>query len=283
MNNQCIMKRFTRAVSFVGIILLLTISIGYAQQPLKVISYNIFEGMRKDSTEGKAVFSNWIKSQNPTIVALQECNNFTQKKLEVLARSYGHPYAVLLKEDGYPVALTSKFPIVAIDKVLDNMHHGFIVAKTNGINIIVLHLSPHKFWKRREEIDVILQTVKARQYMDGPWMLMGDFNSLSPLDSNLYADGKLIQRYQEAAKKYSFHENLVNGNAIDYTVQQKMLDAGFIDAAYTTSPQDYSSRIDYIYISKELKSDLIKSDFIKDDFTADRSDHRPVYLELKAH
>ncbi|MEB3375287.1 hypothetical protein SFC43_25780 [Bacteroides sp. CR5/BHMF/2] len=39
-----------------------------------------------------------MRNQNPDIVCLQEANKFTQKSLEALAASYGHPYAVLQKE-----------------------------------------------------------------------------------------------------------------------------------------------------------------------------------------
>lgn len=87
------------------------------KQAMKIISYNIEYGMRADTTAGKTIFSTWMRNQDPDIVCLQEANKFTQKSLEALAASYGHPYAVLQKEKGFPTAITSKYPIVNIMKV----------------------------------------------------------------------------------------------------------------------------------------------------------------------
>ncbi len=267
----------------------LSFSLASAQNKnMKILCYNILEGMKKDTTEGKVVFAEWIKAQDPDILALQEVNKFTQKKLEDLARSYGHPYAVLLKENGYPVALTSKYPIVNVSKVIDNMHHGFIQAKVADLNIIVLHLSPHKYWKRREEIKVVLETIASSPDKD-KWMIMGDFNSLSPLDAGHYTDGLLLKRYQEAKKKYSFHENLIdNDSALDYSIHQAILEFGLVDGmlqdksfSVKNEPKG-GSRIDFIYVSKDLKNKVTNGGFITNDFTRYYSDHRPVYIELKA-
>ena len=61
---------------------------------LKIICYNILYGMRRDTTQGKRLFAEWVRQQNPDILALQEVNDFTQFTLETLAAEYGHDYAV---------------------------------------------------------------------------------------------------------------------------------------------------------------------------------------------
>ena len=124
----------------------------FAENKVRVISFNILEGMKTDTTPGKQVFVDWVKKQAPDILALQECNKFTQKSLEELARSYGHPYAVIVKEKGYPTGLTSKYPITDIQKITNNMTHGFILARVKDLNIVVLHLNPHSYMKRRAEM-----------------------------------------------------------------------------------------------------------------------------------
>ncbi|TZF82324.1 hypothetical protein FW774_16250 [Pedobacter sp. BS3] len=281
-----------RSLSY--IILVISIITGgssriFAQQSLKVISYNILEGMVRDTTAGKKDFVAWLKQQNPDILALEECNKFTQKSLEEMAHQYGHPYAVLLKETGYPVALTSKYPIVNVHRVLDNMHHGFILARIKDYHVIVLHLSPHKYRKRREEIDVILQTIAA-QPSQKRWMIMGDFNSYSPLDKANYADGKTVKWLQDLAKKYPFHDNLIDGQYLDFEVQQKILDFGLIDVLKRQAekhPADAKNiipgknRIDYIYVSKDLGNKVTDARFLRDDFTKTHSDHIPIIIELK--
>ena len=275
---------------------IININCSLKAENIKILSYNIYIGMSLDKSEDKSDFIKWINTMSPDIVSLQEVNGFTQEKLEKTARKYGHPYAVLLKEEGYPVALTSKYPIVNVRKVIDNMHHGFIQAQILDFNIIVLHLSPHKYWKRSEEIDLILSTIKSTD-SNGKWIITGDFNTYSPLDSLAYQDGLLKERIKELENKYKSHENLKNNN-IDYSTIQKVLDSGFYDAfklknsAYTfTIPTLFlehadlknqaTKRIDYIFISKNLKKKLLNPTIIKDDFTNYKSDHYPVFIEIK--
>ncbi|GHT76430.1 hypothetical protein FACS189463_1490 [Bacteroidia bacterium] len=264
-------------------------------QNLKILSYNIYKGMTFDTSEDKVDFVEWVKALSPDIVALEEVNDFTQAKLESLARKYEHPYAILLKEKGFPVALTSKYPIVNARKVTDNMHHGFIQAQILDFNILVTHLSPHKYWKRGEEIDLILSTINHTN-PEEKWIVAGDFNAYSPLDSLGYQDGLLKERIMMYEKKYQSHENLKDNN-IDYSVIQKVLDFGFYDALklkndtyISTAPtleetymesNNATFRIDYIFVSKNLKNQVLNCSVIKDEFTDHKSDHYPVFLELR--
>lgn len=264
------------------------------QKAIKVISYNIFEGMRLDTTANKDLFVDWVKQQNPDILALQEVNKFTQVRLEALARKFDHPYAVLLKEKGFPVALTSKYPIVNVQKVLDNMHHGFIMADIAGYNIIVVHLSPHKYWKRHEEIDLILETATS-QLNKNKSIILGDFNAIAKSDKDYYANGKILQKYIDMGKRYAFHDNLIDGK-LDFGVHEKIEKQAYIDVFKlknkrydSTRPTVYSaddgrnasSRIDFIYVNKNLKSKVVESAIIKDTFTNNYSDHYPVMMVLK--
>ncbi|NLR65934.1 exonuclease III [Chitinophaga varians] len=273
----------------VSLFLCLYIAGAQAQAPFRVLSYNILEGMVTDTTKGKEVFVQWVKQFNPDIVALQECNKFTQKTLEELAATWGHPYAVIVKENGYPTGLTSRYPITNIRKVNENMTHGFIMANVLDYNIVVLHLNPHKFRKRREEIANILANVEQTKEKRG-WILMGDFNSNTAQDMARLDTNRIKLAHLNAVKKNPNIENLDNGS-IDFEVQQRMLDAGFIDALFeqdrlerATGGKDIirsTSRIDYIYLSKDLAKKLKTCHFIYDDFTAKYSDHKPVYMELK--
>ncbi|RPE08808.1 exonuclease III [Chitinophaga lutea] len=261
-----------------------------AQGTFRVLSYNILEGMVKDTTKGKTVFVEWVKARNPDVVALQECNGFTQKTLEELALSYGHPYAVIVKENGYPTGLTSRYPIADIRKVNESMTHGFIMARIEQYNIVVLHLNPHKHLKRRAEIAQVLKNVELQKDRKN-WIMMGDFNSVSPLDKERIEKSGYIARQQAAAAKRPMLDNLVNGNAVDYQVQQHILDAGFTDAGHTYDAREKArtgksiintdTRIDYIYLSSDLAKKLAACSFIYDDFTATHSDHRPILLDLK--
>src|SRR5687767_2544236 len=160
---------------------------------LRAISYNIFEGMRLDTSAGKPVFVQWVKQMDPDVLALQEVTGFTQSSLEKLAESYGHPYAVLLIEgEKFPVAITSRYPIVNVQKVSDNMDRGFIVARVKDLNIVSLHFTPFDYRKRRQEVDLLLAHIKV-QSSKQQWVIMGDFNTVSPADSANYSDGRMVE------------------------------------------------------------------------------------------
>lgn len=255
----------------------------HAQQEnkVKIICYNILEGMVTDTSPNKQVFAKWVEFQNPDILALQETNNFTQDKLEDLAHSYGHPYAILSKEPGYPPSLTAKKPILNAVKLVDNLWHACVIAEVDGYHIISLHLSPHQYVSRGLDIELILQTIRSKGDFK-KWIIMGDFNSISPLDKDKYADGKYTDRMKEHEDKNPTHHNLVSGQ-LDYSVHQRILDFGFVDAikqAPDYSSKAYDRRIDFIYVSPDLKDKIQSAGFITDDFTKVYSDHKPIFVIL---
>lgn len=282
---------------FLFLMLLMLITHVHAQHAgLRVMTYNIYEGMKLDTAAGKPVFAAWIKKMDPDILALQECTGFTQASLEKLAESYGHQYAVLLIEgEKFPVAITSKYPILNVQKVSDNMDRGFISATIKGYNVISLHLTPFDYRKRAQEVDLLLAHIEATGNKKNR-IVMGDFNTLSPADSAHYSDGRMVGNYQAYEKKYPPILKLVDGK-IDYSVIQKVLNASLVDALKLSAPEfvktihpkrfepktgeDVSSRIDFIFVSKDLVKKIKGVKVLTDEFTDNFSDHYPVLMELK--
>jgi exodeoxyribonuclease III len=292
-------------LKFVAIIsgIMLSTSTAFAAlddvKQLKMISYNAYNGMQLDQSEGKQKFIQWAKAQDADIIAWQEMNFFTREKLEKFAASYGHKYAVLLKESPddaafFPVAITSKYPIIHVNKVIDNMWHGALYADIGKYHFVVTHMNP--FWtaKRIDEINLIIDSIKYSHDPNGKWIIAGDLNSFSPADKTEYDKSNLLEDIKEKQKKRPILENLVDGQ-LSYTVQQNLLDAGFIDALklknknfVATAPTkvfyDQAStplRYDYIYISPMLKNDVMDVKVLKDEFTDNYSDHYPVQMIIK--
>lgn len=271
--------------------LLLSISTSWSQQPLTYLSYNILEGFKSDSVL-KADFTKWIKDKNPDIVAFQETNNFTQKSFEIFASGYGHPYAILGKEPGYPVALTSKYPIVNVQKVLDNMWHGYIYAQILDYHIFVLHLSPHNQHKRSLEIQQLIAHSKTLP-ANAKIIFSGDFNALSDKDAAHYTDD-LVKSMRESEAKQAHIRNLKNGQ-IDYSILNAMEKAGYTDVhnhfvkkfkssiptGKYAQPNSIPRRIDFIMVSANLVPAILESDIIHDRYTEYLSDHYPVIMKLK--
>ncbi len=281
--------------------LLLIINLCVYAQPhehnrIKILSYNVLYGLQKDSTNIDN-YKKLIAKLKPNIVATQEMNGWTQKSLEQLAHSYGHPYALQSKEEGFPVALTAQYPLVNFKKVTENMWHSFIYAKVEGLHIFVIHFSPFSYKKRLEEVETII----AHTYdipSTEPILIMGDFNSLYELDTKYYGD-KILKSALDQEEKHVHIRNLNNGR-LDYSVLNKLTKAGFKDA-FGLKNLDFMStiptykdgngvikatlegnprRIDFIFLNETATKRLVSSTIIKDDLTHLISDHYPVFIEL---
>lgn len=260
----------------------------------KILSYNILEGFKKDSSKRRS-FIQWADSIKADVIALQEVNHYSHADIEKLAQEMGYPYAVLLKEKGYPTGLISKYPISNIKRVTDGLVHGYIYGQIKDYHFIVLHLNPLSYEKRQAEIACVLDDAKSLP-KKSKVLMMGDFNSLSPQDSSAYnSNDRKLKLLQNQELKRPNIKNLHNGK-IDYSVMQSILAAGFIDSWKYLHPTSYEKsaptpiiktsadnyvRVDYILVSKRLKKKIAKAYIIKDELTHQLSDHYPTVLILK--
>lgn len=255
-----------------------------SQGKFKILSYNILYGLQDSLNKNEYV--GWVKQIDPDIVAYQEMNGFTQKSIEEFARRYGHQYAVISKVEGFPVALSSKYPIVNVQKVVDNMHHAYLVANIRGINVIVIHFSPFSYQKRQLEVNEIIARA-ALFPKNEKVVIMGDFNSLAQSDAEYYKDDGYLKTAREKEMQEAHIRNLNNGQ-FDYTVTNSMLQAGYVDLLrkfhsdkqfsvqtkkYAT---DYLKRIDFIWANPTMARSAASTDIIRDAKTDVMSDHYPV-------
>lgn len=262
-----------------------------AGNEITFLSYNILEGLKNDSLLKKQ-FTEWVAPINPDIVAFQETNKFTQKSLEEFAARYHHPYAVLAKEPGFPVAITSKYPIVNVQKVLDNMWHGYIYANILDYHLFILHLSPFSYKKRQHEIRQII--AHARLLPENAKIIFaGDFNAMSAVDKDRY--GPELTAQMKANEEKHAHIRNLNEGAPDYSVIGQMTEAGYIDVFHKLNGVFKNSiptgkyataasiprRIDFIFVSPALSGALRKADIIHDKDTDVLSDHYPVVMKLR--
>lgn len=253
----------------------------------RVLSYNVEDGF-KSEPERMDRFVTWVQTKDPDIVFFQEMNKFTQPKLEEFAHRYGHPYAVLSKTVGYPVAITSKYPIVRVEKVVDNMTHAYIVANVHGYEVVVTHLNPHKAVKRHTEIAELMYRLSLMP-KGSKVIFAGDFNSLNRHDGEKMTPVELSNLHTIEEKRPEVR-NLVDGKP-DYSVTDAVERGGMIDAYrlergkgrpdYAANHPQIGHRIDYIWVSGNLKSKVLGCDFIYDDVTKTMSDHHPLLMELK--
>ncbi|MEI6732182.1 MAG: endonuclease/exonuclease/phosphatase family protein, partial [archaeon] len=127
-----------------------------------------------------------------------------------------------------------------------------------------------------------------------PYILAGDFNSVSPEDE--YDRERLIRGFSSMTASYKMKENPLT--IVDEILERKtvsaVLDAGLVDSYRFVHPRkdfvftnptglfnrfsDTSMRLDYIFCSPDIK--VIDSGIIKNKLTDMASDHYPIYAIL---
>jgi len=263
---------------------------------LRLITYNVWYGFTK-VPERKSTWLNWMKQQNPDVVALQELNEYSEKKLSEDAMYFGHAYSALLKEDGFPTGITSRFPIEDIQRTTEGFHHGLLRVRIEGIYFYVIHLHPSNWETRKLEIDLILQDVRKLP-TGSRVVLAGDFNTFSPLDSQYYSHGRLEPFFQKRDRLYG--EKNLKKSHLDYSVIQDLMDQGFkdLEAAFRSSTYIFSGsfptrlekegehgdlrRLDYVFASANLLDRVVRAKIISSDTTQILSDHLPLVLDLSS-
>ena len=266
-------------------------------QKVRVMSYNIFNGFDwcKD-LEREARMVSWIKEQDPEVLGLQELCGFTQERLQKLAAKWGHPYAIIVKEDGYPVGITSKRPIVLKSKLVGEIGHGLLHVQTYGLDFLVTHLNPSNTTKRNNEAQKIVEYITEKNLVK--CILMGDMNSHSPMDVDFLDSHAtlLTTKYGGAGSS-----NLLNGG-IDYSVISRYLSLPLIDVCRkfvapgkrTTFPTPIlmdqskqvdvrirtSERLDYIFVTPQLESYAVDAYIFNEGKTEYLSDHFPIAVDF---
>ena len=193
-----------------------TLSFSKAQDKdsVRVVSYNVWYGFTKKK-ERKIEWSEYVKSLNCDIIALQELNEYTPEKLSREAKSWGHSYSALLKEGGFPTGITSKFPLRNLKKEMAGYHHGMLSCEAAGIQIYVIHLHPGHWEIRHQEVDLLLNILKVYK-SDKPVLLVGDFNTFSHRDEIYYNQTTdLIPFFRRLDLRWKSNRNLKN-DTLDY-------------------------------------------------------------------
>lgn len=275
-------------------------------QGLKVISYNIWNGFDwgKDTDREKAMVQ-WLVEQNADVIGFQELNAFTPEKLQQLASQWGHPYTLLLKEEGYPIGITSKTPLELKSRMLGGFWHGMLHAKTRNIDFLVVHLSPHDWQFRRKEAEIISTYIEKviKDNQQDKFMVLGDFNSHSPYDAVFDSANPVTLKQTQKSDSLRFAERgttayqTLRNDAFDYSVMSRFLSLPLIDVvqlhikedrkkSYPTplvigelTPEQLSQnqqRIDYILVSPYFEIHCIQAEIYNYGTPDGLSDHYPV-------
>lgn len=198
----------------------------FSQSEIKVISYNVLEGLGNEKKYGKSrhhKFVNWVKAQNADVIALQELYE-SEEKLSIDSRNWGHKYYAKFG----PIGITSREPIEVVEKYKNGLWHGMLHCKTYGIDFFVLHLSPADWKYRLKEAEIIKGIVGDTKQTTDQIIVLGDFNAHSPFDAELYNQNpELIEKYKKGSPNNS-SPNL-SGDFLDYSVMSSFYAFPLID------------------------------------------------------
>ena len=163
----------TRTVSFLSAVLVMLLLAGCTDREptLKVLYWNVQNGMWADQGNDYDNFVDFVVEQNPDICVWAEAQSryrtdtsvkmagceeaYLPYNWDLLARRYGHQYVCIAgKRDTFPQVVTSRYPLKIVKRVNGNgedivVVHGAgqVEVDVNGekINIVTVHTYPFKY------------------------------------------------------------------------------------------------------------------------------------------
>ena len=261
---------------------------------IRILTYNVWYGFTKKPERKKSWFD-YIQSLKVDVLVLQELNGYTEKRLREDAKHWGHSSVALLKNDGFPTGITSKYPISEIERQTARYHHGMLSCKTAGIKFFVMHLHPGHWEIRHQEVDVLLKSL-SKISQNEPVLLAGDFNTFSQKDKIYYDQmPDLIPFFRRLDLRWKSNRNL-RDDRIDYTHLTKFEQHGFVDLIALrrekflgTFPTKLridedngpSRRLDYFFANDVLAQRCMNAKYLVNEKTDFLSDHYPAIAEFK--
>jgi exodeoxyribonuclease III len=252
---------------------------------MKILALNIFEGCSDDDRLQKII--TFVNKQSPEILLLSEANGWEVNnfgRIRKFMKETNFKFFHFSKSNsGFNLIVFSKEKI-KVNSISKGFMHSLIIIKLNNLVIFFTHLNPSNEDSRLKEIKIILEKIKEYDQC----LLIGDLNSLSPLD--VYDEKKILGESNTIKlKKFGVDK-------LRYDVQEEILKSGMIDGVKLfskifeyTVPTEFNRdknhftklRLDYIYISSNLKDNLKSAIIIRNKITNQLSDHFPLFIELQ--
>ncbi len=304
--------------------LLSALSMSAQEQPVRLLYWNIQNGMWDGQTDDYQRFINWVSKQQADIcVWCEAMKNYKTEsdkhesesekacltRWKKLAARYGHQYVYMGGcRDNYPQVITSRYPVTVEKRITGNrdttVYHGsgWFSIELNGkkINIVTLHTWPQRWGPkvskdhreqsatahegdqtRRREMEYICRNTILTQphAKDEDWMMMGDFNAISPLDN---------EHYRMPADTSAFW---VHSYVLHHTPYRDLMRECFPDE-FIPSEGFSKRRIDFVYLTPLLLQRVVKAYTAWDYYTAPLrspkqlsnfyhpSDHVPIIVDF---
>lgn len=232
----------------------------------------------------------WIKEQDADVVTLNELNGW-ESDMASYAREAGFDYATLHETQGcsYHVGVMTRHPHDVLIRENHPFHFGLLGIACDGITFLITHLMPQSSEYRLGETKRITQLVED---IPGPVLLVGDLNTLSPLDHREVEQPRALEILRSNPKlRLKFLDD--NGQ-IDYAPMKTLLAGGLTDlgakktnshtvptAVNKDSAHALPMRIDYMMANSAFIKDWhSETRVIRTPETDMLSDHYPLMCGL---
>lgn len=264
---------------------------------LRVLYWNIQNGMWSDQGNNYDNFVEWVKSYSPDVCIWCEAQTIyktgtanscpaeerylTDNWTELAAR-YGHKYwAISGHRDNYPQVITSKYPI---EKVLDIVGaepdsvvtHGAgqyrIKFRNKKINFVSLHTWPQGYAYRTKDQALSRKENGGDKYrrMEIEYICSHTVNASPKADKEYwFMCGDFNSRSSKDNDVYKFAPEDTRFLVHDYILQH----TPYLDVIKEQYPDQFISstsgqaRIDFIYCTQPLNDRIIHAEILKDSYT----------------
>lgn len=266
---------------------------------LKVLYWNIQNGMWAGQEDNYDAFVDWVKGQEPDICIWCEAETIyctgTNERLpredryfiwEDVAPRYGHKHIYVAgHRDGYPQVITSRFPIENVQRIVGDedtvVTHGAgwarIHAYGSTFNLVSLHTWPQKSHFRYKEASKEERDASAARNE-------GDINRLEEMTwicgHTVLTDPQASENYWLMAGDFnsvSPKDNWVYGypeNDSRLLVHDYILkNTPYVDVIWERHPRNFYTttferkRIDFVYLSPALYNLVEDAQIIEDEYT----------------
>ncbi len=299
------MKR--KSLTFIFSVLVLMLALPASGRDLKVLYWNIQNGMWADQENNYDNFVEYVKSQDPDICVWCEAESRyrtgTNVKMteydefylpwnwDFLARRYGHQYVLVCgKRDTFPQVITSKYPVRIVKRVNGNgddivvVHGaGWAQVEVGGkeINIVTLHTWPQRYAYmaenqaesgKKQEGDVF--RAKEMKYICD--QTIGTVQDAASQYWMMLGDFNAVSRVDNSI--YGFDDDNKAFLVHDYVCGN----TPYIDIVDRMHPGDFQKstfsgrRIDFIYMTEPLFRKVCSAEIIHDGFPTSCRDPRGV-------
>lgn len=280
------------------IVLLISVSCR-SEQPVRILFWNIQNGMWAEQGENYDKFVNWVTLQNADICVWAEAQSnyktgskerlsdgerYLVENLPEFAARYGHAYTYVGgHRDNFPQAITSKYPIKNIERIVGEepdsvVTHGCgwaqVEINKKVLNLVSVHTWPQRYAFRAQDTEASKSRNEGDFYrkMEVEYILNHTVRKDENANDNYWimmGDLNSISRLDNELK-YNLPVDTTAFIVQDYILEN----SPYIDIIKEKHPNEFKPttlsqrRIDYIYCTQKAYDSIIWCDVIWDEYTS---------------